>query len=362
MHSIKYLAAALFLVIASCKSTVPIGYDYTPVLLHLDKNKQADSIGYNLAGEIPKLLYGKILSGDIALWGSADKKVQINAEAFLAMEKTAKYPFVESENFFIHQVWRIYKRNFSFGVLGFSFTGESRSGRKINYGYIDATDVIALMRDRNIPSNANGTAYLSFWDALHSMNYNFNLVQFGKDDFRKDPLRSFALKDQAISSKKTKRKFYQIRLDKEIEYRILPPNINSNENNKVLYAGLEKFINDNKHIILNAGGSDYLSHITTNTWKIDNIIVTEKWSKFNNLPFQELLKIQLFIQGKPIVLRKSDLEEMDLKINLQGAEEYLSGKAFDFVIQRINSQEINAKDSEKFYTALLSKQWNKITY
>ena len=362
MHSIKSLSVLLLLALTACKSNVPIGYDYTPVLLHLDKNKQADSIGYNLASEIPKLLYGRILSGDIALWGSPDKKVQISTEAFLDMEKTAKTPFVESQNFFIHEVWRIYKRNFSFGVLGFSFAGETRSGRKINYGYVDATDVIALMRDRNIPCNANGSGYLSFWDALHSMTFNFNLVQYGKDDFRKDPLRSFALKDQAITSKKTKRKLYQIRLDKEIEYRILPPKINSNENNTVLYTSLERFINDNKHIILNAGGSEHFSHIATKPWKIDNIIVTEKWSKFNNLPFQELLKIQLFIEGKPIVLRKRDLDEMDVKINLQGTEEYLSGKAFDFVIQRINSQEISAKDSEKFYGALLAKQWNKLTY
>ncbi len=359
MRLLKYFI--LFSVLAlGCKSNLPFGYDYTPVLLHLDKNKQHDSIGYNLASEIPKLVYAKILSNDIALWSSPDKQVQITPNSFIEMEKTAMYPFVESNNFFIHEVWRIYKRNYSFGVIGFSFAGETRSGRKINYGYIDATDVIELMRARNIPSNANGSGYLSFWDALHSKTYNFNLVQFGKDDFKANPMRSFELKDQAIYSSKIKRNLYQIRLDKEIEYKILSPSINSNPDNSTLYKTFEKFVNDNKQTILNAGGDEYFTHIANTEWKIDNIIITEKWSKFNSLPFQELLKIQLFIKGKGITLKKKDLDEMGIKINLQGPEEYLSGKSFSFVIMRINNQEILNQDSEYYYQSLLNGKWNKL--
>lgn len=358
MRSISLLLISLFFI--SCGSQLPIGYDYTPVLLHLDKNKQHDSIGFNLASEIPKLLYGKILSNDVPLWESPDKKLRIDKETFLEMERSARNPFVESNNFFIYQVWRIYKRSFSFGVIGFSFSGVTREGRKISYGYVDAIDVMSLMKDRNIPCNVNGSGYLSYWDAIHSMAYDFNLVQFGTEDFKDAPQKSFELRDQAIKNPKVRRDLYEIRRDKEIVYRVVAPDITTNVNNKAIYTVLESFVNDNKQTILNAGGSEYLSHIANNHWKIDNIIIKEKWSKFNNLPFQELQTIQLFIAGKPIYLGKRELQEMGVKIKLQGPEEYFSGKEFDFVLQRINSEEIKATQSEKYYKSLLTNEWNNI--
>lgn len=358
MRSISLLILTTLFI--SCGSKVQMGYDYTPVLLHLDKREQHDSIGFNLASEIPKLLYGKILSNDIALWESPDKKIRISKDVFLQMERSAKNPFVESNNFFIYEVWRIYKRNFSFGVIGFSFAGESRDGRKLNYGFIDAIDVISLMKDRTIPSNVNGSGYLSYWDAIHSMRFDFNLVQFGKEDFKQDPMKSFELRDQAVKNPKVKRELYQILQEKQIIYRIIPPDINTNPNNQAVYKVLETFVNDNKQTILNAGGAEHFSHIANIPWKIDNIIVSERWSKFNDLPFQELEHLQLFIAGKPIYLGKRELDEMGVKINLQGPEEYFSGKEFDFVIQRINSEEVKPTLSESYYRALMNNDWNNI--
>ncbi|MFY0643072.1 MAG: hypothetical protein JXR19_01245 [Bacteroidia bacterium] len=337
-----------------------MGYDYTPVLLHLDKDRQADSLGYNIVKEIHRLVYAKILSEDIALWSSPSKQVQIDKHSFMEMEKSAFVPFVESKHFFIHELWRIYKRSFSFGVIGFSFTGETKGGRKINYGYIDANDVILLMQDRNIPNNANGSTDLSYWDALHSMHFDFDLVQFGTDDFKEKPMRSFMLKDQAIVSNKIKRNLYPIIPAKLIEYKIISPDHSASAENAVAYKSLETFINENKQIILNAGGTAFLSHFNVPKWNLDNIIVVEKWTKYNQLPFQELLEIQLFIDGKSVTLGKEELEDLDVKINLMGIEEYMTDKSFLFILQKVNDQEIAAHESEQTYKALFSKEWNKI--
>ena len=43
------------LIISSCNSLVPREFDFTPVLLHVDKYKQHDSIGFNIATAIPDL-------------------------------------------------------------------------------------------------------------------------------------------------------------------------------------------------------------------------------------------------------------------------------------------------------------------
>ena len=349
------------LLVAGCGSKMPKSYDFTPALLHLDKYRQSDTLGFNLASEIPKMLYGRILSEDVALWASPAKDIKISKETFMESEKKANAPFVESQHFFIHQVWRIYKKNFSFGVIGFSFTGESRSGRKINYGFVDANDVIALMKDRYIPANANGSAYLSYWDALHSMQYDFDLVQFGKEDFKDNMIRSFEIKQYALKEPSLLRDFTPIPNQKELQYRVMRPALSSNPANALLYNSMEKFVNANRQTILNAGGSDFLSHLNPEDWKIDNIVVTEYWSKFDRIPYQELRYLDLFIKSRPIRLNREDLAELNVMIGLQTVDEFLSEKRFGFVLNRVNQQEIPSHESTNVYNALWSKDWNKLS-
>ncbi len=361
MHLHKILLSIIVL-LAACKSTssLPKNYDYTPVLLHLSSVKQADSIGFNLVKELPQLLYPKLLTGDLPLWENSNKEVQITKNSFAEKEKQAISPFVGSNDLFIHEVWKIFKSNFEFGVLGFSFAGKTKFGEKINYGFIDAADIINLLKTTNIPCNANGSSTLSFWNALQSKQFHFNVVQFGKEDFKTNRTLAFELRDQAIKSDKIYREFYKIELDKEIEYKILHPNINSNEENANLYFTVQKLVNSNKQTILNAGGDEYFTHLMFVPWKIENIIVKERWTKYNNIPFQELLTVQLFIDKHSITLNKRQLEELNLKMNLQGIEEYLSEKSFSFILQRINSQEIAPQEADKYYKALRNNNWNKI--
>ena len=49
----------LILGLSACvynQSGMPKNYDFTPVMIHLDSEKQNDSIGFNLATAIPELL------------------------------------------------------------------------------------------------------------------------------------------------------------------------------------------------------------------------------------------------------------------------------------------------------------------
>jgi hypothetical protein len=359
MRLFKYFILIAILA-SSCRSGVPYSYDYTPTLLHVNSYKQHDSIGFNMATELPKLLYSKILSGDVPIWDSPDKQVRVEKGDFMEMEQRARVPFVENPDLFIHQVWNLYKRSFSAGTMGFTFTTVGKDNSRISYGFVDAADVIVLMKDRNIPCNANGTHELSYWNALESMRFEFNLVQFGNNDFKDNPLKSFKIKDQAIKHKRIHRSFYAMPLTKEIEYKVTDPAITSNKENKILYDAINKAINDNKQIVLNAGGASFLSHLVMANWKVDQVIVVEKWTKQPYLPLQELREIKLFINGGLIRLGPSQIKDMGMRITFQQPEEFLSGKSFNFIVQRINSQEIAAHESEQYYNALLTQDWNKI--
>ncbi len=362
MHFYR-IFAILSIALLGCvsQSKAPRDYDYTPVMLHASSIKQADTLGFNIVNEIHELIYPRFLTGDLTLWENSDKQMKLSEERFLSAEKKAVVPFVRNNDLFIHEVWKIFKKNYDFGILGFSFSGKNKNGNSINYGYVDAIDLINLLKSENIPCNANGASALTFWNALHSKQYYFNIVQFGNNNFKTNPIMAFEIRNQAILDKKIHRNLYEIVIDKEIEYKVLSPSINSSPENNNFYQVMEKGINGNKQTILNAGGAKYFSHLKYVNWKIDNIVVTEQWTKRNKLPFQELTSIQLFIDKHPITLSKEQIEELNIKINLQGIEEYLSEKPFNFLLQRINSQEIVPQNADNYYKALQTKNWRHIT-
>ncbi len=366
MRLFKYTWSIAAIWLTSCAPNntngTPKNYEVTPALLHVDALSQADSVGFNLTTGIAELIYPRILTGDIPLWEDSKRRIILDPQLLIISEKNAKVPFVNVSDMFLHEYWQLFKRNFDFSVEGFSFIGQDKNGKKINYGYVHCPDLILLLQSEKIPTNANGPANLTFWDALHSNTFNFNLVQFGANDFIRNPRLSAALKYQAISDKKIFREFYTLDNTKRITYRVLHPDINSNKENKGFYKIIEQYINDNKQTILNAGGDAYFSHISNKPLQVVNITVYENWGKFKNIPTQTIEGIDLFIDKHSIHLSINQLREMNVQINLQGLEEYLSEKRFDFLVETINNQEVPAHKSEKLYNALINSPWNKITY
>lgn len=362
MHLFKYtFLIGIFFFNAVSAAKLPKSYERTPVLLHLSSIKQNDSIGFNLVRALPELIYAKLLTGDLALWEGSDKTKVVGSQEFAALERTAVTPFVGGEDLFIHEYWQIFKKNFTFEIQGFSFTGRTKFGGKINYGYVDAKDILNLLKTYKIPANASGSSELTYWDALQSKSYQFNLVQFGYNDFRNNANASTFLQYQAIHDPKIQRELATITPIKEISYKVLSPSINSNIENKNFYSIFTEYVNDNKQTILNATDEAHFQTIFFENWKIDNISITEKWSKHQNIPFQELISIELFIDKHAVSLNTKQLEEMGIKVNLQQLPEYISEKRFSFLIEKINNQEIAPQQSEAYYKALSTKPWNKIT-
>ncbi len=239
----------LILGLSACVSTqsgMPINYDFTPVLIHLDSEKQNDSIGFNLATAIPELLYPRILTGNLAIWTDSKKRSVQGPQRIIVLEKIATRPFVRNKDLFVHQYWQVFKRRFDSGVQGFTFTGETAYGSHINYGYIDAPDVISLLKREYIPNNMNGSSKITYWEALHSMKYDFNLVQFGKNNFKSNAKASSMIKYQAMYDPKIRREFEELNTDKYITYSITAPDRTTNTENEQVFKTLSYYINQNR--------------------------------------------------------------------------------------------------------------------
>ena len=355
MHLYRLL---IFFVISSfwgCKtqSNLPSKYEIEPVLLHLASVDQPDSIGFNLVSSIHKLIYPLIQNGDIALWKTSKKKELVNKSQFLKIEESYDTRFVNSNDLFIHEYWQLIGKEFDFLVLGFSFVGKTSIGEPVSYGFVDAADVIGILKSIKIPTTHQGPSNMSYWNAIHSKQFNFNVVQFGNNDFKSNPELSVLLKNQACYSRSINRNFYVPEKSRRVIYKIISPNINSNLENKKIYTETESGINDNKQVILNITKKSVEPQDIIKPWSINSIRVIEKWSNYKNIPLQELEYLLLEINGKNYKLNKQEIEEVGLSINLQGISEYLSEKNFDFIIEKVNSESIPPQKSESMYTKLL---------
>jgi hypothetical protein len=360
LRSFSILVGICFLG-CSYAAKLPKSYEKTPALLHVSSLKQHDSIGFNLVQALQELIYPKLLTGDLALWEGSDKKKIVEAQNFRALERNARLPFVSSNDLFVYEYWEIFNKIFTFDIQGFSFTGTTKAGKKINYGYVDIQDITNLLKNTTIPANASGSADLSFWNALHSKSYSFHLVQFGHNNFKSNLRASLQIQYQALQDPSINRAFTKIVPVKKINYKVLAPDINSNLENKNFYRIFTETVNKNKQTILNNTAADHFQTILFLPWEIDQINILEKWSKYKNIPFQELESVELIIDKNSVILSSKQLEELGIKLNLQSLEEYISEKRFSFLLDEINTQEISPQQSETYYKLLLTNPWNKIT-
>ena len=335
------------------KSNLPSKYEMEPVLLHLASVDQPDSNGFNLVSSIHKLIYPRIQNGDIALWKTSKKKELVSKSQFLKLELLNKTSFVNNNDVFIHEYWQLIGKEFDFLVRGFSFVGKSSIGEPVSYGFVDAADVIGILKSIKIPTTHQGPCDLSYWNAIHSKLFDFNVVQFGKKDFKSNPELSVLLKNQSCYSKSIERNFYKPEKSKRVAYKIISPTINSNSENFKIYKEIESGINDNKQVILNINKKSIEPQDIIKPWLINSIRVIEKWSTYKNIPLQELEYLFLEVNGKNYKLNKQQIEEIGFSINLQGISEYLSEKNFDFIIEKVNSETIPPQKSEIMYAKLL---------
>ena len=219
------------------------------------------------------------MDGSVRLWESPAKKQQITPEALQLLEKQNDLEFRKSEDLFVYEYWKLYKKDFEFQVLGFSFFSRNQNNVKVNFGYIDALEVQTLLSRVVIPTNINGSTNLSYWHALMSKKYQFNIAKFGNVDLVKNPSLAFDLKNDIFNAKKIKTNCYIITPTKEVEY-IVHPGLDSNAGSYWLCRAIEVYYNDNRHFYFNETTTPAISYLDINAkLKVTRLDVSEVWVK-----------------------------------------------------------------------------------
>jgi len=337
-------------------------YTEVPVLLHLDISRQQDTFGFNLTAKLPGFFYNLIEQEQLTLWDSPRKKVKISKESLVAIEKGSGTEMSRTHHLFLYELWSSTRNRTNFVVLGFGFVNEGKGG-KVSYGYVDAQEAFPFLVKSLIELNVNGPAKLNYWQAITSGRYHYNLVQFGKKNFISDSEKSFQIRDRAFNSKKEIIGQYQIPNNKNILYIIDPDPNDSLEIGHVFFQQIQAFLNNNREILINIGGSRYYDYRYRSEFVVTRIEVQETWTK---TPYgfvsYEINGITIFVNNKKLEPISLDLlMGFGILYQYKTAEDVLKDKKFNFVLNRMNSTLISETDSEKYLKALAKYSWSQVS-
>lgn len=359
---IRNIALGCLLVLFSVQARA--GYGTTPAIIQVPADEQHDSVGFNIALELPKILYPRILDGTVPLWESPLKDQQVSGEALMAKERTSKTSFTLNKDLFIDEDWKLQHRDFEFTIRGFFFLNRSSQGQQVKYGYVDVNDVTEILKSTIIPTNANGSKDLTFWDALQSKRYNFRLVKFGTEDLEKNPGRSFELRDEAFFNEKVTTNAYKIPDVKEVELVINPIDFGDNKNNTILFKAVEDFFNQNRHEFFNLGGAEFEDFLNPNvTIHLTKMEVIETWTRTENGIKYNIDKVIFYVNNHPLqALSSSELDQLGFLVKFQPITDFLKSKNFFFTLVRINDQSIYTHNAQVALNALLTEPWDHILF
>lgn len=225
-------------------------------------------------------------------------------------------------------------------------------------------DVLPYLVSTQIDCNVDGPAALTFLQAINSRQYNYQLVQFGKKDFKRNPDESIKIKRKAFFSSRKVDMIYLPPVNKSVYY-MLEPDKNSSDDilNKV-YSQVEAYLNQRREVFFYIGGSRYYDYKTyLSGLKVTGFEINEIWSKAKNGIDYKINNITIFVNNKKLDPISMDyFSSFNLLFNFKTLEDILNEKKFKYSLSRINNLNLAPEESEAYMKALQNYSWKRVSY
>lgn len=329
-------------------------YEQKPVIIQLFAAEQPDTMGFNLATALPAFLYDKILSGEVKLYDSPKKDVEISPSTLQQIEQNNNSRMSYSKSIFIHELWTLKKGRFTFYPMGVTLSDFDLSGKVVSYGYVDFQEIFETLTQNPISCNANGSANFSHWDAIKSRRYIYRLIQFGKKVLHDKQEAIYILQNTDYKTKKTE-ELPSLKTEKLVRYNI-DRDVQHNGNTEIINR-IEKALRNDKELydsVMHKSPVDAYSQL-----RITGIEIVELWRKNEEFFEYTPVSVKLFNHGKPLKeIQFADFQGEDFKL----FENDITSKRFELTIIEINKQKIQYGESLKFLNALRgADSWTQIT-
>lgn len=334
-----------------------------PVMLHLNREGQPDTLITNFPAEIAALVHPIIVKEELALWDTPQKQIKISPAGLQNLEQNAGTEFSAATDLFIYELWKENKKTIQTDIVGISFTYRSKSGRETVFGFIDYMELLPHLRQK-IPVSVNGSYNTTFADIFSNKMYSFNVVQHNHKT-----IKTLDESKQIIAESITGKKLSNARAipqNKLVNY-IIKKNATGQEliekNTQSLIFAFERFFSENPEIFLNFGGDSFVNDFSAPDIYISSFEVEELWTKNSDgtINYQPL-HIRFYVNEIPLQpISASHWLSWNISVNGKAVEEFLKEKKFIFTINRINNQNISNHEAGLFQKALYNYDWNKLS-
>ncbi|MFN0189088.1 MAG: hypothetical protein ACKVQV_10345 [Bacteroidia bacterium] len=338
-----------------------------PVILRVTAAEQTDSTGCNFVHELCRITYNAILTGNVKLWNSSNKEFYIIAQSLKEIDASSGTSFLNQEVIFIYEMWDNANKELKSSTSGFLFSNRNTKGDDVEYGYVEYSDLEEFLMRERVNTNANGNFNANLASFLNSKNYNYQFLQFaGKvinnvndsKKIRDEYIGNLRFNVSAFSLNQVPQKLVVWTLDKLTES-TSEKVINGNE----LLSAIGEYLKNNQEVFYNLGG-DKLSNFTQKSkWKVTKIEVSELWKKVGAELMYDPLGLIIYINDAPLTeIPYKDILKLDIKIKDQLLIDFIRAKNFNFIIRKINQQEITRSQAYLYQKALVQSPWNKVSY
>ncbi len=350
------------LFVISCIST----YGQIPVILRLEASEQEDTTGCNFVRELTRITYDAIMAGKVKLWNSPAKEILIMPLSLKQIERSTRTNFTEQEVIFIYEYWSNTNKVLSSQTNGFLFSNKTLSGADVEYGFVEYQELQPVFMTERVNSNANGNYNSNLDSYILSKNYNFNFLQFAgkvinnKEDSRKI-FEEFIGSSRFNLSQFSSLEIPQKKVTWTVDFSTETGKIKALNGNNMLLS-VEKYLRQNEEVFYNMGGEKILNHVQKGKWKVTRLQLTELWKKVYNTLSTDPIGLTVYINDSTLSeVPYKELVKWDVKVGDLALVDFIRLQNYNFVIRKINSQDIPRSESYAYYKALQEADWKNLT-
>lgn len=351
----------LLLLLPACQVKAQI-----PVILRVNAAEQSDTLGCNFVKELTRLTYEAVLNGKARLWNSPEREIQITGYSLKEIEKSSGTSFPDQGIIYIYEFWTREGNSLRSTTNGFLFSGKSSRGEDIEYGYVEYADLQETFMRSRLNLNANGNYNSSLATYIQSKNYTYNFLQFAGKVINNVSDSRIILDDFVGSLKFNASSFYSNEISQKMVVWTLD-HIDEEQqgvavNGNALLNAIEQYLKSNEEVFYNLGGDRVINHFQPGKWKVGRIEVREIWKKPLTEVMYDPVSLLIFVNDSSLnEISYRELMRLEITIQDKNWIEFIREKNFNYVIRRINSQDIPRSEAFLYQKALLESDWSHLT-
>jgi light-regulated signal transduction histidine kinase (bacteriophytochrome) len=121
------------------------------------------------------------------------------------------------------------------------------------------------------------------------------------------------------------------------------------------------YLNENKEDFFNIGGDNIYSHLESQEISVSKVEINEIWRIIGEDLHYTTQGIVVHINGQPMNEISFDrIKNMDLFIDEYKISDVIESRNFNYIITKVNSQEIKRQDSYNYQRSLIAKKWDNV--